>query len=358
MVGGRSARSFTRRRAVADDAGPPHVTVDRWVRRPADVSTRRALRSTTRASIYEHLRQTGQGQTVRDIAGEFSLHPNVARTHLETLADAGLVVVSSRKHPGGGRPAKVYLARPEQGDDEIRIAPAARSVDGPAALLRLLGEVIVEGNGAHGGRLETLRQAATREGSRLAERLDEPCGSLGEAAAVVARALRAEGYQVQIHRSDDDRVLLSRLGGVVEPLRPVRGGLTSALEWGLLSGAFTRLWRPVHLSPIADVDGGGAPGWAVSASSAGAGGTRMLVTVASRLDARNSPRETGVVRAMRAITALEPGAVLEVLTGGPGSPAAFARWADRAGHELIGVERATDDQGRSAIRLLIRKGRP
>jgi TusA-related sulfurtransferase len=63
------------------------------------------------------------------------------------------------------------------------------------------------------------------------------------------------------------------------------------------------------------------------------------------------------VRAMRAITALESGAVLEVLAGGPGSPAAFARWADRAGHELIGVERATDDQGKAAIRLLIRKGR-
>lgn len=295
---------------------------------------------------------------MRDIAAEFSLHPNVARTHLETLADAGLVVVSSRKHPGGGRPAKVYLARPDEGDDEIRIAPAARPVEGPAALLRLLGEVIVEGaNGVQGGRLETLRQAATREGGRLAERLDEPCESLAEAAEAVARALRADGYLVHIHRSDDDRVLLSRLGGVVEPLRPVRGGLTSALEWGLLSGAFTRVWRPVQLSPVADVDGGGAPGWAVSASSASAGGTRMLVTVASRLDARNAPRETGVVRAMRAITALESGAVLEVLAGGPGSPAAFARWADRAGHELIGVERATDDQGRSAIRLLIRKGR-
>lgn len=342
---------------MAEDDAARQLTVDRWVRRPADVSTRRALRSTTRASIYEHLRRTGEGQTVRDIASEFSLHPNVARTHLETLADAGLVVVSSRKHPGGGRPAKVYLARSEEGDDEIRIAPTAPSAEGPSALLRLLGEVIVEGNGAHGGRLETLRQAATREGTRLADRLDEPCDSLAEAAQAVARALRTEGYHVDIHRSDGDRVLLSRLGGVVEPLRPVRGGLTSALEWGLLSGAFTRVWRPVQLSPVADVDGGGAPGWVVSASPSGAAGTRMLVTVASRLDARNSPRETGVVRAMRAITALQPGAVLEVLTGGPGSPAAFARWADRAGHELIGVERATDEQGRSAIRLLIRKGR-
>jgi TusA-related sulfurtransferase len=59
---------------------------------------------------------------------------------------------------------------------------------------------------------------------------------------------------------------------------------------------------------------------------------------------------------MRAVTGLRTGDVLEVLAEGPGSPAAFARWADRAGHVLLGVERATDLAGRPAIRLLIRKG--
>lgn len=345
---------------MADDGDGADLPSERWVRRAADVSTGRALRSTTRASIYEHLRSVGEGQTVRDIAGAFDLHPNVARTHLETLADAGLVVVSSRKHPGGGRPAKVYLARAEIGTDEIRVDPIVRTTQGPTTLLRLLGEVIVSGNGngaQTGGRLEVVRQAAAREGNRLADRSDEPCGSLPEAAAAVGRILRAEGYLVQVHRTDDGEALLSRLGGLIDPLRAVRGGLAAALEWGLLTGAFARVWRPVQLAPVADVDGDGAPGWAVRPATAGPASNRLLVTVGGRVDARGAPRETGVVRAMRAITALDPGAVLEVLAGGPGSPAAFARWADRAGHELIGVERATDDQGQSAIRLLIRKGR-
>ncbi len=342
---------------MPDDTEQPQLTVDRWVRRPADVSTRRALRSTTRASIYEFLRQTGEGQTVRDIAGEFSLHPNVARTHLETLADAGLVVVSSRKHPGGGRPAKVYLARSEAGADEIHVDTAVPPTGGPSTLLRLLGEVIVSGNGAQGGRLESLRQAAMKEGSRLAERSDEPSESLPEAAHAVARVLRIDGYVVKVHRADHEHALFSRISGVLEPLRAVRGGLTSALEWGLLSGAFSRVWRPVQLAPVTAVGDTNMPGWAVRPASSGSSGGRLLMTVAGRIDARNAPRETGVVRAMRAITALEPGSVLEVLAGGPGSPAAFARWADRAGHELIGVERATDDRGRPAIRLLIRKGR-
>jgi predicted ArsR family transcriptional regulator/TusA-related sulfurtransferase len=326
------------------------------VRRPADISTRRALRSTTRASIYEHLQRTGEGQTVRDIAGKFSLHPNVARTHLETLADAGLVVVSSRKHPGGGRPAKVYLARAEAGSDEIHVDSPVPGA-GPAALVRLLGDVIVNGQGAQGGRLESLRHAAMKEGARLAERNDEPADSLAEAAMTVTRVLRTDGYVVRVNSVDGDSVVLSRIGGAIEALRPVRGGLASALEWGLLTGAFAKVWRPVQVSPLAEPGVGGEAGWTVRIASSNPSANRLLVTVSGRVDARKAPRETGVVRAMRAITGLEPGAVLEVLAGGPGSPAAFARWADRAGHELIGVERATDDRGRAAIRLLIRKGR-
>jgi predicted ArsR family transcriptional regulator/TusA-related sulfurtransferase len=326
------------------------------VRRPADISTRRALRSTTRASIYEHLQRTGEGQTVRDIAGKFSLHPNVARTHLETLADAGLVVVSSRKHPGGGRPAKVYLARAEAGSDEIHLDSPVPGA-GPAALVRLLGVVIVNGQGPQGGRLESLRHAAMKEGARLAERNDEAADSLAEAAMTVTRVLRTDGYVVRVNSVDGDSVVLSRIGGAIEALRPVRGGLASALEWGLLTGAFAKVWRPVQVSPLAEPGAGGEAGWTVRIASSNPSANRLLVTVSGRVDARKAPRETGVVRAMRAITGLEPGAVLEVLAGGPGSPAAFARWADRAGHELIGVERATDDRGRAAIRLLIRKGR-
>ena len=341
---------------TADESGRHLEPVtDRWVRRAADISVRRALRSTTRASIYEHLQRTGEGQTVRDIADKFGLHPNVARTHLETLADAGLVVVSSRKHPGGGRPAKVYLARPEAAGDEIQLNTPTAAV-GPAALVRLLANVIVNGQGPQSGRLEAVRNAAMKEGTRLAERNDEPPDSLAEAATTVARVLRSEGYVVRVTTADDDSAVLGRIGGAMEALRPVRGGLASALEWGLLTGAFAKVWRPVQVSPLADA-GTGEAGWTVRVASSQPSASRLLVTVSGRVDARNAPRETGVVRAMRAITGLEPGAVLEVLAGGPGAPAAFARWADRAGHELIGVERATDDQGRAAIRLLIRKGR-
>src|SRR5688500_5173442 len=106
----------------------PGALLDRPVARPAGVTVARALGSTTRAGIYEHLQQAGVGVTVRDVAAAFDLHPNVARTHLELLADAGLVVVGRRKHPGGGRPAKVYVAR-EPSDADAPVAGAAGGGD-------------------------------------------------------------------------------------------------------------------------------------------------------------------------------------------------------------------------------------
>ncbi|MDQ4131220.1 MAG: helix-turn-helix domain-containing protein, partial [Actinomycetota bacterium] len=75
------------------------------------VSVARALGVPTRAGIYRRLRTEGRPVTAREAARMFGLHPNVARSHLDTLAEAGLVVTGRRKHPGGGRPAKVYVAR-------------------------------------------------------------------------------------------------------------------------------------------------------------------------------------------------------------------------------------------------------
>ena len=194
----------------ATDVDDPRAngSAERWVRRPAGITTKRALRSTTRAGIYEHLRRSGEGQTVRDIAHAFSLHPNVARTHLETLADAGLVVVSSRKHPGGGRPAKVYLARPEAGDDEIRLhAPTGGSAS--TAVIRMLGEVIANGQGAQNGTLETLRQVATKQGVRLGDHTDAQPTAPAHAADVVVRLLRAEGYLVTVDDGNDDTAFVT-----------------------------------------------------------------------------------------------------------------------------------------------------
>jgi len=76
---------------------------------------------------------------------------------------------------------------------------------------------------------------------------------------------------------------------------------------------------------------------------------------AATVDARSASFDRGVVRAMQAIGRLRPGAHLEVLTEAAGAPAAYARWADRAGHRIVAVDRIRDLAGRPAVRILIRR---
>ena len=327
---------------------------DGWRRRDSRVSVDRALASTTRLDIYEQLRDDGAPHTVRDVASRFQLHPNVARTHLETLADAGLVAVGVRKRPGGGRPAKLYRALDEDADQ-----PAVQTGDhaGAGLQIRLLAELADPDPAvAANDRPPDVRahEVGTAEGRRLV-RPHEPGepATLAEAAEVVVRALRPHLPASRVVKAGDTRVDLTGTGPAFASLSATRPALAEAMQRGLLEGAFAAAGHTVTVSEAGLLPEGDQVWRARAAGEPGGGrGPRP----AHRVDARGMPREHGVVRAMREVVRLRAGEVLEVIAEGPGSPAAFARWADRAGHELLGVERVVDRSGRPAIRLLIRKG--
>ena len=65
----------------------------------------------TRREIYLHVR-SHPGATASEVATAFSLHPNVARHHLDRLAAGGYLEVSLERPPsaGAGRPSKRYRA--------------------------------------------------------------------------------------------------------------------------------------------------------------------------------------------------------------------------------------------------------
>lgn len=340
-------------------------------RRPArtGVTVARALGSTTRAAIYEHLQDAGAPLTVRDVAGQFDLHPNVARTHLELLADAGLVTVGRRKHPGGGRPAKVYRAlddgEPGGAHHDVPVGRGAAEL-----IVRLLAALAEDRAGpSPPGRTPAqalqarAHEAAVAEGRRLVGELagrpdlrevaDADASALERAAAIAVRALQPYATQFEVVGRGEDWVDLSGLRQAFELLEDIRPGLVDPLERGLVAGAMAAAGATVALSD-AGTAAGGRP--VLRARAVAVPTPRATPAPSASVDTRGQHREAGVVGAMRSITALQPGEVLEVLAEGPGSPAAFARWADRAGHELLGVERATDATGRPAIRLLIRKG--
>ncbi|HLI56509.1 MAG TPA: helix-turn-helix domain-containing protein [Actinomycetota bacterium] len=71
------------------------------------VKAARALALPTRSAILAHLLRSGS-LTAKEVADEFSLHPNVARAHLDLLVEAGFLATGVRRKRKG-RPAKVYF---------------------------------------------------------------------------------------------------------------------------------------------------------------------------------------------------------------------------------------------------------
>jgi predicted ArsR family transcriptional regulator len=74
-----------------------------------DAATRTAkvLSLPTRAAILSYLLTSGP-KTVKQIAEHFTIHPNVARAHLDLMVEAGFLASETRRRTKG-RPAKVYF---------------------------------------------------------------------------------------------------------------------------------------------------------------------------------------------------------------------------------------------------------
>jgi predicted ArsR family transcriptional regulator len=74
-----------------------------------DAATRTAkvLSLPTRAAILSLLLTSGP-RTVKQISDHFTIHPNVARAHLDLMVEAGFLATETRRG-AKGRPAKVYF---------------------------------------------------------------------------------------------------------------------------------------------------------------------------------------------------------------------------------------------------------
>jgi predicted ArsR family transcriptional regulator len=90
----------------------------------------------TRRDIYLFARSEDIGVTAAEVAERFTLHPNVARHHLDKLAAGGYLEVNvDRAGTGAGRPSKRY--RP--GADQVELAVPVRHDD---LLVTLLGRAL------------------------------------------------------------------------------------------------------------------------------------------------------------------------------------------------------------------------
>src|SRR3990172_5808628 len=105
-----------------------------------------SLGDRTRRDIYIAVRESPEPLTTSHVAGLFDLHPNVARHHLDRLADDGYLKVTHRRAegkngPGAGRPAKCYEATAK----EVSVHFAPRRFEMLVEMLiRVLDEVAPE----------------------------------------------------------------------------------------------------------------------------------------------------------------------------------------------------------------------
>lgn len=130
-----------------------------------DAATRTAkvLSLPTRAAILSLLLRSGP-KTVKEIADSFQIHPNVARSHLDLMVEAGFLATETRRRTKG-RPAKVYFTW--EGESGA-LAEAGIDVPGLPRAHEAAGELEVELR-----MLERMLADAAHQLDRVREIIDE-----------------------------------------------------------------------------------------------------------------------------------------------------------------------------------------
>jgi predicted ArsR family transcriptional regulator len=170
--------------------------------------------------------------TATEVALTFSLHPNVARHHLQRLVDGGyLRVETDRRGPGAGRPSKQYFCV----EEELTVGLMARRDD---LLMRLLAEAmhrlgpdVAEQMAAHVGE---------EYGRSLAARMTPTEGQRTVRAAmhVVADTLTAHGFAAHAEdRGETTAVVAEQCPfGDASTTNPVLCAVDRGMVAGLLAG--------------------------------------------------------------------------------------------------------------------------
>ena len=178
------------------------------------------------------VRARAQPVTADEFASAQGIHRNVARSRLERLAWAGLLVTdferrTGRAGPGAGRPAKTYAAAPELTALEL---PRRRYED----LFSLLVDALPSAR--------RLREVGAAYGRGFARGM-RPRKTLPAALANACAALRRAGFQAAVVDAGDEEGLIST---ATCPLRPlVRASARGReLDHGLWEGLIARLFSP------------------------------------------------------------------------------------------------------------------
>ena len=189
----------------------------------------------TRRDIYLFVHQQEGGATASEVAIEFDLHPNVARHHLDKLASAGRVEVSTGRseHSGAGRPSKRYRATQSEMHLELPVRHDDLLVTLLGKALALLpaeqAQAMAEEVGIEYGR--TMAAAMGRTDTHQ---------SFRSALHVVADALSAHGFAAHAEKHGDELRIVAEhcpFGGAA-----IEHPVICAVDRGLVKGMLASLY--------------------------------------------------------------------------------------------------------------------
>lgn len=153
----------------------------------------------TRRSIYLTVRESPEPMTAAQVAAKFEIHANVARHHLDRLADEGYLEVTRRrpdgkKGPGAGRPAKCYTST----DKEIELQFPARRYDLLADLLVRVVQRLAPDQAS-----SIAAEVGREYGMELAGTLDLPeAAEFNDILSTVRQAMINVGFSVETNTTD------------------------------------------------------------------------------------------------------------------------------------------------------------
>jgi predicted ArsR family transcriptional regulator len=189
----------------------------------------------TRREIYLHVR-SHPGSTASEVATAFSLHPNVARHHLDRLSSGGYVEVSLERSPlaGAGRPSKRYRAAGgTAGDPTIELVTHLDDL-----LVSLLVEALTLLGPDEAERMA--ERVGEEHGRVLAERMEPGEGqrSVRGAMHAIADALTAHGFAAHAEdRGESTAVVAENCPfGDAAAQHPVICAVDRGMVRGLLNG--------------------------------------------------------------------------------------------------------------------------
>lgn len=187
----------------------------------------------TRRDIFLRVRSV-PGLTATEVAMHFSLHPNVARHHLDRLVAGGYLRVETERRPqgaGAGRPSKRFF--PVAGDpavefltrrDDLLVTLLGKALD-------LLGPEVAEHMAAEVGETYGRSLAAAMSPS-------EGQRSVRAAMRVIADALTAHGFAAHAEDQGDGTAVVAEQCpfGAAAASHPVLCAVDRGMVNGLLAG--------------------------------------------------------------------------------------------------------------------------